>query len=177
MNEALSVLSSLTAELQETDLQQFPITMYGTVTSAESWTYHEPYVREVPELYSQEARNNLQIRAATPLTDYIRGRRDLDLVRRAVAEAFSRVDLLVMPTVITPALQIGDTASGINLSRNMNLFNVYGLPAISLPCGFTTNGLPIGLEIIGPHWSEESVLRLAHAYEQATRWHLRRPNL
>jgi aspartyl-tRNA(Asn)/glutamyl-tRNA(Gln) amidotransferase subunit A len=177
VNEALSVLRSLTAEFQDTDLQQFPISMFGPVSNAESWTYHEPYVREAPELYSQQALNNLRNRAATPLTDYIRGRRDLALVRRAVADVFSRVDLLVMPTVITPSLQIGDTAAGINLFRNTNLFNVFGLPAISVPCGFTTNGLPIGLQIIGPHWSEENVLRLAHAYEQATRWHLRRPNL
>ena len=176
VNEALSVLSSLTAGLEETDLQRFPISMMGTITSGESWTYHEPFVRDMSQLYTQEALANLQRRAATPLTDYIRARQDLDLVRRYIFEAFSNVDLLVTPTIARPAQQIGETIAG-NAFRNLNSFNVYGLPAISVPCGFTKGGLPIGLQIIGPPWSEENVLRLAHSYEQATRWHLRQPNL
>ncbi|MFZ0539014.1 MAG: amidase family protein, partial [Candidatus Sulfotelmatobacter sp.] len=59
--------------------------------------------------------------------------------------------------------------------RNTRPFNVWGLPAISLPCGFTQSGLPIGLQIAGPPWREDLVLRLAHAYEQATTWHKRKP--
>jgi aspartyl-tRNA(Asn)/glutamyl-tRNA(Gln) amidotransferase subunit A len=61
----------------------------------------------------------------------------------------------------------------LRLLRNTRPFNVWGLPAISLPCGFTQSGLPIGLQIAGPHWREDLVLRLAHAYEQATAWHKR----
>jgi aspartyl-tRNA(Asn)/glutamyl-tRNA(Gln) amidotransferase subunit A len=62
----------------------------------------------------------------------------------------------------------------LKLLRNTRPFNVWGLPAISVPCGFTQNGLPIGLQIAGPHWREDLVLRLAHAYELATAWHKRR---
>jgi aspartyl-tRNA(Asn)/glutamyl-tRNA(Gln) amidotransferase subunit A len=61
------------------------------------------------------------------------------------------------------------------LLRNTRPFNVWGLPAVSLPCGFTKSGLPIGLQIAGPPWREDLVLRLAHAYESATAWHERRP--
>ena len=61
--------------------------------------------------------------------------------------------------------------------RNTVPFNTYGLPAISVPCGFTGSGLPIGLQIGGPPFAESIVLALAHAYEQATRWHSRRPNM
>jgi len=61
------------------------------------------------------------------------------------------------------------------LLRNTRPINVWGLPAISIPCGFTPAGLPIGLQIIGPHWGEAKVLQLAHAYEQATAWHKREP--
>jgi aspartyl-tRNA(Asn)/glutamyl-tRNA(Gln) amidotransferase subunit A len=61
------------------------------------------------------------------------------------------------------------------LLRNTRPFNVWGLPAVSVPCGFTKGGLPIGLQIAGPQWREELVLRLAQAYESATEWHRRRP--
>jgi aspartyl-tRNA(Asn)/glutamyl-tRNA(Gln) amidotransferase subunit A len=61
----------------------------------------------------------------------------------------------------------------LRLLRNTRPFNVWGLPAVSVPCGFTQGGLPIGLQIAGPHWREDLVLRLACAYEQATAWHKR----
>jgi aspartyl-tRNA(Asn)/glutamyl-tRNA(Gln) amidotransferase subunit A len=63
------------------------------------------------------------------------------------------------------------------LLRNTRPVNVWGLPAISVPCGFTEAGLPIGLQIIGPHWEEARVLQVAHAYEQATAWHKRVPTI
>jgi aspartyl-tRNA(Asn)/glutamyl-tRNA(Gln) amidotransferase subunit A len=63
------------------------------------------------------------------------------------------------------------------LLRNTRPVNVWGLPAISVPCGFTTAGLPIGLQIIGPQRREDTVLKLAYAYEQATDWHKRSPGL
>ena len=62
-------------------------------------------------------------------------------------------------------------------ARNTRPFNTYGLPAVSVPCGFASNGFPIGLQIVGPPWGEESVLRVAHAYEQATDWKSRHPSL
>ena len=94
---------------------------------------------------------------------------------------FADVDLLVTPTTRIPAPAIADLKKDpealrpaeITLLRNTRPFNVWGLPAISLPCGFTKSGLPIGLQIAGPPWREDLVLRLAHAYEQATAWHKR----
>jgi aspartyl-tRNA(Asn)/glutamyl-tRNA(Gln) amidotransferase subunit A len=59
--------------------------------------------------------------------------------------------------------------------RNTRPFNVYGLPTISIPCGFTSHGLPIGLQIAGPHFDEGRVLAFAHAFEQATEWHTHLP--
>ena len=67
--------------------------------------------------------------------------------------------------------------SEIRLLRNTRPINVWGLPAISVPCGFTNSGLPIGLQIVGRHWEESTVIALAHAYEQATAWHKRKPKL
>jgi aspartyl-tRNA(Asn)/glutamyl-tRNA(Gln) amidotransferase subunit A len=61
--------------------------------------------------------------------------------------------------------------------RNTSPFDIYGLPTISIPCGFTSSGLPIGMQISGPPFGELQVLALAHAYEQATDWHTRRPEI
>jgi len=63
------------------------------------------------------------------------------------------------------------------LTRFTAPFNLTGLPALSLPCGFSSDGLPIGLQIVGRPWAEAAVLRAGQAYEQATEWHLRRPDL
>jgi aspartyl-tRNA(Asn)/glutamyl-tRNA(Gln) amidotransferase subunit A len=56
-------------------------------------------------------------------------------------------------------------------------FNLSGQPALALPCGFTSSRLPVGLQIVAPHWQEEALLRLGHAYQLATDWHMRRPPL
>ena len=111
---------------------------------------------------------------------YIQSRRELDEARRAIGAVFSNVDLLVTPTTAVPPPTIEEAVRlGIELEmiRNTAPFNVYGLPTISIPCGFTSSGLPIGMQISGPRFGEARVLALAHAYEQATDWHTRRPHI
>jgi len=81
--------------------------------------------------------------------------------------------VLVTPTMKGVAPLIGSPGGGINTAQ----FDWYGLPAISIPCGFSKAGLPIGLQIAGRHWDETSVLALAHAYERATEWHSRKPGV
>jgi aspartyl-tRNA(Asn)/glutamyl-tRNA(Gln) amidotransferase subunit A len=114
-------------------------------------------------------------------TTYIQRRRELDQMRHAAAGLFARVDLLVTPTVPLLPVRIAeaqDDDAGVALyARNTRPFNAYGLPAASITCGFGKSGLPIGLQIVGPPWGEESVLRLAHAFEQTTDWRTRRPAL
>jgi aspartyl-tRNA(Asn)/glutamyl-tRNA(Gln) amidotransferase subunit A len=108
----------------------------------------------------------------------------MDRLRRAVSSVFSSVDLLITPTTpILPAtIQEAANSSGVppaggvaSSLRNTQPFDVYGLPSISLPCGFSRGGLPIGLEISGPPLGEPMVLALAQAYEQATEWHRHHP--
>jgi len=111
---------------------------------------------------------------------YIQSRRQLDAVRIAIGAVFLNVDLLITPTTAVPPPTIEEAVRlGIELEMNRNTaqFNVYGLPTISIPCGFTSSGLPIGMQISGPRFGEAKVLALAHAYEQATGWHRRRPVL
>jgi Asp-tRNA(Asn)/Glu-tRNA(Gln) amidotransferase A subunit family amidase len=100
----------------------------------------------------------------------------MDMERRRAHEMFADADLLITPTMPIPAPAIADLKKDpaalrpaeLALLRYTRPFNVWGLPAVSVPCGFTEGGLPIGLQIAGPHWREDLVLRLARAYEQAT---------
>jgi aspartyl-tRNA(Asn)/glutamyl-tRNA(Gln) amidotransferase subunit A len=96
----------------------------------------------------------------------------------AFSELFERVDLVASPTVPLPAPtfeEVRSEASRGGLVRFTRLFNLLGLPACSLPCGFSSGGLPIGLQLIGRPFDEQTVLRAAHAYEQRAGWSARRP--
>jgi aspartyl-tRNA(Asn)/glutamyl-tRNA(Gln) amidotransferase subunit A len=105
---------------------------------------------------------------------YVEARQHLDRVRRSIADVFADVDFLVTPTTPVPpitideALHMSPDPAGELWLRNTRPFNAYGLPAISIPCGFTRAGLPIGLQIAGPCFGEARLLSFAYAYEQAT---------
>ena len=111
--------------------------------------------------------------------DYVRARHQCDVLRREIVTVFAAIDLLVTPTVAGPPSTIEPLTQHADLdpgrTRNAWPFAVYGLLAISVPCGFTAAGLPVGLQIIGRPFAEGTVLALAHAYEQATEWHKRHP--
>ena len=103
------------------------------------------------------------------------------LIKGDFEEAFRGVEVIVTPTSPTAAFRIGEkTADPLEMYLS-DIFtisvNLAGVPGISVPCGFTTNNLPIGLQLIGRHFDEESVLKVAYAYEQATEWHKRKPML
>jgi aspartyl-tRNA(Asn)/glutamyl-tRNA(Gln) amidotransferase subunit A len=103
------------------------------------------------------------------------------LIRRDFADAFAHVDVLVAPTAPTPAFKIGErTADPLQMYLS-DVFtvpiNLAGVPGISIPCGFTSTGLPIGLQIIGQPFGEETILRMAYAFEQNTDYHRRKPPL
>src|SRR5215470_2686584 len=94
------------------------------------------------------------------------------------AELFRDCDVLISPTTNAPVtIEEANVQGPVAMSlRNTLPFNYYGLPAISVPCGFTKNGLPLGLQIVGPRWGEEIVLAAAKYYEQHTQWHLKHPD-
>jgi aspartyl-tRNA(Asn)/glutamyl-tRNA(Gln) amidotransferase subunit A len=102
------------------------------------------------------------------------------LVRREFDAAFGRVDLIVAPTTPNVAFKHGEKADPVAMYLN-DVFTIpadmSGVPAVSVPCGFTATGLPIGLQLIGKTLDEATVLRAAYAYEQATTWHHRHPEL
>jgi aspartyl-tRNA(Asn)/glutamyl-tRNA(Gln) amidotransferase subunit A len=179
MNTALGVLRRLTAELRGVNLPPISDTITPNIVLAENYAFHAAYFAKTPQLYHAAISRNLQQGSEVTTAEYIRSRRELDEVRRAIGAVFSKVDLLVTPTTAMPPPTIEEAVRlGIELEliRNTAPFNVYGLPTISIPCGFSSSGLPIGMQISGPRFGEAKVLALAHAYEQTTDWHTRRPN-
>jgi aspartyl-tRNA(Asn)/glutamyl-tRNA(Gln) amidotransferase subunit A len=180
VDKAIAMLGDMTAGIREVTLPDIPsLPILGT----EAHAYHAEYLAKSPDLYQPATLRSLQGggRVATPA--YIHARRHLDRLRRVVQNVFSTVDLLITPTTPVPAPTIEEIQGAKRpkgspgLLRNTTRFNVYGLPSVSVPCGFTSAGLPVGLQISGPNWSEAKVLALAYAYEQATPWHRKHPDL
>jgi aspartyl-tRNA(Asn)/glutamyl-tRNA(Gln) amidotransferase subunit A len=180
MKHALSGLTMMGADLRDLDL---PVPTDRTLQSAESYAFHAEFVARSPELYQPETLRRIRTGENVSPERIKECRRELERARRDIAAIFADVDLLVTPTTPIPAPAIAELKQNpdllrpreLLLLRNTRPINVWGLPAISIPCGFTPSGLPIGLQIIGPHWGEAKVLQLAHAYEQATAWHKREP--
>jgi len=178
VDEALGVIKTLVAEFREIEIA---IPRDRVVQNAESYAVHADHVARTPELYQPETLRRIRFGENISAAEYIRWRRELDGERRRAHDLFAEVDLLVTPTTPIPAPDIAELKKNsealrpaeLVLLRNTRPFNVWGLPAISVPCGFSKSGLPIGLQIAGPRWREDLVLRLARAYEAATEWHER----
>jgi aspartyl-tRNA(Asn)/glutamyl-tRNA(Gln) amidotransferase subunit A len=182
IDEALAELRALAGGTQAVTLP--PVPDFG-VLLAEAYAYHEEFLSDPANhaLYDPATLERLLAAGQIPASAYIDARRGLELARNAIDTVFEEVDVLVTPT--TPALperidraENPAQASGAESSvRNTAPFNLFGTPTISIPCGFSRSGLPIGLQISGPRLGETAVLALAHAYEQTTRWHERTPML
>lgn len=186
MDAALDVLRRLTAGVRDV-----PIPAAGNVADVwnpEIYAYHTPWITKSPELYQEATRGLIQRAGQASSAVYAQARHQVEVVRREIKKVFATVDLLITPTQRSPAPLIvpgppvanagrGAAAAGGGGLNNTAAFDIYGLPTISVPCGFTASGLPIGLQISGAHFAESTVLALAHAYEQATEWHTKRPKL
>jgi len=172
---ALAVLRKLTGGMMDVSLP--PAAEGPVIFGVEAYTYHRDWITKTPELYEPPIRAALQRGADIKADAYAGALRDLAKARREIRSVFATVDLLVLPTMADPPFKI-DAGLTRNVSaRNTLPFDIYGIPVISVPCGFTSAGLPIGLQIAGAPWAEPAVLALAHAYEQATQWHARHPKL
>ena len=180
VEDAIAVIKTFVSSVHDVQIE---VPADRTVQAAESYAYHAEDAARTPELYQAETLRRIRSGADISAAEYIRRRREMDHERRRARDFFADVDLLVTPTMPIPAPAIADLKKDpeslrpaeLILLRNTRPFNVWGLPAISVPCGFTRSGLPIGLQIAGPHWREDWVLRLAHAYEQADVWHKSQP--
>jgi aspartyl-tRNA(Asn)/glutamyl-tRNA(Gln) amidotransferase subunit A len=176
---ALSVLEDLGAIVEDARLPDMAAAFtVGTITIAvEGAAYHAADLRARPERFSEELRASFELGSFYTGVDYVQAQR---LRRHLMVEteaAIAGYAALVMPTAPVPATPIAGSPPEHAMLRPRNTmpFNVLGLPALSVPCGFTAGGLPIGLQIVGKAFDEAGILRIAHAYEQATDWHRRRP--
>jgi aspartyl-tRNA(Asn)/glutamyl-tRNA(Gln) amidotransferase subunit A len=188
VEEALGVVRTLTAGV--TDVQVPAPGNIADVWNAEIYAYHLPWITKTPELYQEATRNLIQGAGKSSSATYAHARRQVDVVRREIRKVFTTVDLIVTPTQRGVAQPIVPSQPPANAGRgspapagaagglvNTAAFDIYGLPTLSVPCGFTQSGLPVGLQISGNHFAESTVLALANAYERATEWHTRRPAL
>jgi aspartyl-tRNA(Asn)/glutamyl-tRNA(Gln) amidotransferase subunit A len=172
MDAAVGVIRTLVAEVRDVQVE---VPMDRTVQAAESFAYHAENTAQTPELYQAETLRRIRSGEKISAAEYILRRREMDEERRRAHNFFAEVDLLVTPTTPIAAPAIAELKKDpgalrpaeLILLRNTRPFNVWGLPAISVPCGFTKGGLPIGLQIAGPQWREDLVLRLASAFESA----------
>jgi aspartyl-tRNA(Asn)/glutamyl-tRNA(Gln) amidotransferase subunit A len=180
MSRALALLAELTGPTREVEITA-PDTF--ALLEAEAYAYHAPLLADPAQraLYQPLTLQRIMRGASVSAQTYIEQRRRMAIARNTIAGVFEAVDVLVVPTCMvlpeTIAAVIANPASDTRLIRNTLPFNVFGIPAISVPCGFTRAGLPIGMQIVGPRLGEARVLALAHAYEQAAEWHLREPPL
>ncbi|MBL8200160.1 MAG: amidase [Chromatiales bacterium] len=174
---AIELLRNLTAGTRDVTLPAVPNL---SLLFVEAGAYLAPALAASPDGFSPNIRALVETGARISAASYAEARRQLALSRHAIRQVFDDVDVLVTPTTPDLPSRIDAGAAparrGPPLSaRNTTPFNIYGLPTISVCCGFAKSGLPIGLQISGPAFGDARVLALAHAYQQRTAWHERRP--
>jgi aspartyl-tRNA(Asn)/glutamyl-tRNA(Gln) amidotransferase subunit A len=183
--EAIKQLASLGATIVPVEIaeQDGVLDCMLAIAMSEASTYHQAALRSTPDLFGDETRLLLETGELTLATTYINAQRARFAVKAAFREALAGVDIILTPTQPTTALKIGQSMSRIG-SREESVFavsarfcaplNLSGLPAASVPCGFS-RGMPIGLQIIGKPFDEATVLRVADAFERNTGWHRKYP--
>jgi aspartyl-tRNA(Asn)/glutamyl-tRNA(Gln) amidotransferase subunit A len=182
VKEALRVLGGLGAIVEPVTLPYID-DIPNAVTAImlpEALAFHHKWMAERPEDYADDVRYRLELGATFLAVDYVEAQRFREMTVRAWREeVFSRFDIIATASTQTTATPVesSDLSVVFSLIRLTNPLNLLGVPAISVPCGFSPNGLPIGLQLAGRWWDEATVLRAAHAYEQATDWHTKRPPL
>jgi len=186
VRKAISVLDGLGAELvpiKAPDIAEFN-EVARLILLAEASSVHEKRLTERRADFGDDVRALFDQGRFVRATDYLNAqRRRRDLID-AFNDLLSQVDAIVTPTIPVPPAKIGQntlTIRGVEhnvrlaTTRIVRALNLTGLPLLSIPCGFTQENLPIGLQIIGRLWDEAGILEIGHAYEQATDWHTKRP--
>ncbi|MCJ7722659.1 MAG: amidase [Anaerolineales bacterium] len=178
IHTAAQVFDRLGAQIEESDLPWLrdAAQANSVIAKADAAAYYHERLETSPNYFGSDVLYRLREGAAHTSTEYALARRKQVELRRQFEHLFSNYDILLLPTTPIPAPLITD-ADAIEQARRLTIFtapfNLAGLPALSLPCGFTTGGLPIGLQIVSHPWSETKLFRAGHAYEGTTRWSAR----
>ena len=154
------------------------------IITAESMAYHEPYLKTRASEYGADVRARLLTGQFVLATQYLKAQRARQVLRAEVDGVLARVDALLLPTTPIPAPRLDEREVAVDgvtddvrgwLTRCTRPINLTGHPALSVPCGLTTGGLPIGLQLVGRQFDEATVLRLGHAYEAVSPFRDHRP--
>ena len=181
VDAALEVLTGMGAAVRDVDIPHIELVKSAQViNSAEAYAYHAADLAETPEKYPPLLRSSLSSGALYLAHEYVNAQRARQILKQEVAALLKDVDVLVTPTFAktapTFAQAYADQRRRLSVSYT-SLYNMTGLPALSIPCGFDDAGLPIGLQIAGRPFAEATVLQVGHAYERAAGWHTRHPPL
>jgi aspartyl-tRNA(Asn)/glutamyl-tRNA(Gln) amidotransferase subunit A len=188
VQNALSQLESMGAEVREVSFPMFEQSqaISTAILLAEAAAYYRDVVEKDGDKVYEPVRLRLEAGRFISAADYLRAQQARSLFDREARQLLNEVDLLAGPTepVTAPKLLAGTVIAGEHevgtvgaLTQYTRPFNITGFPAISVPCGFSSSGLPIGLQLAGRPFDELTVLRAAYAYERATDWHKRRPDI
>jgi aspartyl-tRNA(Asn)/glutamyl-tRNA(Gln) amidotransferase subunit A len=149
---------------------------WWTITFAEKYSYHEAGMQQHPERYGLGARRSILTGVLLSATDYMRAQAVRAHVAVSCAGALADVDVLLLPSTIAPAPVVEDWDHFTTPSFTA-LWSLLGYPALSVCCGFTPAGLPIGMQFVGRPFAEALMLGAGHAYQRLTDWHTRLPAL
>ncbi|MDP7619315.1 MAG: amidase [Dehalococcoidia bacterium] len=186
VEDSFAVIRGFGAEVVDIELphaDRFPA-MQNTVLPAEASAYHLKWMQDRPGDYSPMIFERLVQGAAVRAVDLVNAERARRLTQSTVEEFMRSFDVLITPTVPytaallgQPMVRLGSVEIEASAARTRNLFpfNALGLPAMSIPCGFDSRGLPVGLQIVGRAFEDSTVLRVGHAYQMSTDWHRRIP--
>ncbi len=185
---ATDVLRDLGMTMEEIDLPCLDdaLAVQRTIIFSEAAAYHQTYFPARADEYGPRMREQLALGMAIPAVQYVQAQRLRRLIIEEFRDVFRHVDLLATPTAAIEASPLGQQAIVIDgktieeprrLSRLTNPLNVTGLPAIAVPCGFSQQGLPLSLQLVGRPFADGLVLAAAHAYERSAQWYLRSPSL
>jgi aspartyl-tRNA(Asn)/glutamyl-tRNA(Gln) amidotransferase subunit A len=178
---ALDCLAAAGATLVDVQLPHAAIAQNAqrVIMLGEAFAYHEPDLQSRPELYGKYTRQTLQLGVFYSAADYVQAQRVRSLVKDEVANVLAGVDVLVTPTAlnVAPTIEGYDPDAMRALPSFMGMWNLTGSPALSVGCGFSAAGLPIGLQIIGRPFDEPMLFKVGDAYQHLTDWHTRTPQV
>jgi aspartyl-tRNA(Asn)/glutamyl-tRNA(Gln) amidotransferase subunit A len=179
IRQAAQVLAGLGTFISEVnvDFLREGAVANALMTQADGAAFHRERLKEHPDWFGADVRQRLETGAAFTSSEYALARRTQVEAKRKCEALLNAYDMLILPTTpITAPVLEGENAveRARQLTRFTAPFNLTGLPALSVPCGFTKDGLPIGLQIVSRAWNEAGVLRTGYAFQEATDWHKRK---
>lgn len=178
VEEAIRHLRGKVREVREVTLPRMHQAENGDY-DVELYHYQKPYFDKSPDLYHPWSQRHLNQMKKVETVAYIETLKRVRDCRRDIQRVFETVDVLMLPTMREPAPLISETVAETHRRppSNTSAFNHFGVPAVTVPCGFSKEGLPIGLQIAGAAFHEPVILQVAFAYQQSTDWHRRVPTI